>query len=87
MSRFQQRHYLIGKRFSRLVVTARAKNYRPGHSRWLCLCDCGTEKVVRQASLISGNTRSCGCFHSEVSSERLRELYRQQKQRDVLHPE
>ena len=29
--------------------------------RWLCLCECGTETVVRHGNLRSGSIRSCGC--------------------------
>jgi hypothetical protein len=86
--RFSPRYKLIGKRFARLVVTKRAKDYRPGLRRWLCVCDCGTEKVVTQASLISGNTKSCGCLHTEISRKRMRTFWKAyQKQRDVLYPE
>ena len=69
MARFQQQYNLVGKRFTRLLVTGRAENYRPGHSQWLCVCDCGTEKIVRQAALVSGNTRSCGCLRKEIRSQ------------------
>jgi hypothetical protein len=31
-----------------------------------CRCDCGTEVVVNFRSLITGNTKSCGCYHREV---------------------
>jgi len=30
-------------------------------SMWVCLCDCGAEKVVSIDSLVSGSTQSCGC--------------------------
>jgi hypothetical protein len=84
---FQRRYNLIGERFGRLSVTKRAGDRYPGHGQWICVCDCGTEKVVAQASLVSGNTQSCGCLHREISSERVRELNRQKKLREVLHPE
>ena len=84
---FQRRYNLVGERFGRLVVTERAGDRYPGHGQWLCVCDCGTEKAVAQASLISGNTQSCGCLHREISRELVRERNRQKKLRDVLHPE
>lgn len=31
-------------------------------SKWLCMCDCGSEKVVDKYSLTGGNTKSCGCL-------------------------
>lgn len=57
---------LIGQRFGRLVVIRETEPYysRTGNNkyrRWLCLCDCGNEKSIIQSSLITGNTKSCGC--------------------------
>ena len=31
-------------------------------SRRLCRCACGTEKIVRKPSLVSGRSKSCGCL-------------------------
>jgi len=36
-------------------------------ARWLCRCDCGTEKVVTGKDLVSGNTKSCGCAKQGVN--------------------
>lgn len=33
---------------------------------WKCKCDCGNEAVVRSSSLLSGDTKSCGCLRSEI---------------------
>ncbi|MGG0718677.1 hypothetical protein ABE096_13930 [Robertmurraya massiliosenegalensis] len=60
---------LTGNRFGRLLVIKRVENIDKG-SRWLCKCDCGNEKVIRRTHLMSGNTKSCGCFSKEISSER-----------------
>ena len=35
----------------------------------LCLCDCGNITVVRQPNLISGVTKSCGCWKKEQNSK------------------
>lgn len=55
---------LIGKRYGRLLVIEKADSLN-GHTRWLCKCDCGKECVVHKSSLLSGNTRSCGCYKTE----------------------
>ena len=34
-------------------------------SRWLCICDCGKEKVVDKYCLTGGKTKSCGCLLKE----------------------
>ena len=39
-----------------------------GEITWNCLCDCGTERVVRGAYLRNGTSTSCGCFRREFSS-------------------
>ena len=52
---------LTGQRFGRLVVIQRADNDKYGKARWLCLCDCGNQKVILGGSLRKGSTKSCGC--------------------------
>ena len=48
-------------RFGKLVVLNFYKriNYR---SYYVCMCDCGELATVREDSLLSGNSRSCGCM-------------------------
>lgn len=36
---------------------------------WKCGCECGEEKVVSSALLLSGTTRSCGCLRRENSKK------------------
>jgi hypothetical protein len=64
---------LVGQRFGRLVVKSRSKNSTAGKTRWSCLCDCGTQKIVIGGDLKSGRTLSCGCFKRE-NSKRLESL-------------
>ena len=62
---------VLGKRFGRLVVRKLAGHkVFPTSSQELyeCICDCGKTLVTMKASLLSGNTQSCGCLHSEVCS-------------------
>lgn len=60
---------LAGQRFGRLVAIEHAgrvvnKNgFRT--TLWRCKCDCGKESIVRYPLLVSGNTRSCGCWERE----------------------
>lgn len=58
---------LTGQRFAMLVVSefAGAVVTTRSFRRWLCRCDCGSEVVVRAQSLLSGNTKSCGCQHAQ----------------------
>lgn len=55
---------LTGQRFERWTVLSRV----PG-SKWLCRCDCGTEKIVQQSTLKSGRSKSCGCYKREHDSD------------------
>lgn len=60
-----RRPNLIGKRFGHLVVErwdGFVKDTKQGHSTWLCKCDCGQSKVIREANLIKGHSESCGCM-------------------------
>jgi hypothetical protein len=63
---------MMGKKFGRLIVVARAPNARNRQAEWYCKCDCGTEDVrMNGSSLRSGHTISCGCVHSEVCAKML----------------
>lgn len=57
---------LVGKRFGRLVV----KNYSGvnivNEHFWNCECDCGTKAPIRERSILTGNTKSCGCYRREL---------------------
>ena len=61
---------LTGQRFGRLVAV-KLTDLRSGkdpHRIWECQCDCGNQTYVQTTSLTSGNTKSCGCLHSEIVS-------------------
>lgn len=57
---------LSSKRFGKLTVMEDSGDRRKksGGVIWRCKCDCGQEKLVRQDSLVSGRTTSCGCVKS-----------------------
>lgn len=57
---------LTGVRFGRLECLKVVG--REASSRcvvWLCRCDCGAMVAVRSTSLLTGNTKSCGCLQRE----------------------
>lgn len=69
---------LIGQSFGRLTVVERAEN-KGEKTYWKCLCDCGTECIVRGSHLINGDTKSCGCYSREIHSKhkmRTTKIYR-----------
>ena len=61
---------LIGEKFGRLTVSefAGIRTSPSGTKRkmWKCLCDCGAEKVVSEANLKNGSTKSCGCWKTSL---------------------
>lgn len=60
---------LAGKKFGRWEVIRRVIHDRdPGHRHWLCVCSCEdtTTKVVKESSLTSGRSVSCGCYRIEM---------------------
>lgn len=57
-------------RYGYLTVIERDFPHKTGKSRWKCLCDCGNVKTISQSSLVSGNTRSCGCLNKQTPRNR-----------------
>lgn len=57
---------LTGQRFGRLLVIERALNSKKGNTRWHCLCDCGSKRIVGAYPLRSGRSKSCGCKKSTI---------------------
>ena len=55
---------LTGRRFVRLSVLG-YRGKRATEHRWLCRCECGSEKEVSATALRSGGTQSCGCLRAE----------------------
>lgn len=61
---------LTKQRFGRLTVLGRVWRLNTDDKFWLCRCDCGNLKIIRNNNLISGRTKSCGCLNKEVASKR-----------------
>jgi len=77
---------LIGRRFSKLTVVAPADPV--GYNkRWVCRCDCGTEKIIYQNSLCQGATKSCGCYNKEASRKRMSRGWAQVFTKEFLQKE
>lgn len=63
---------LTGQRFGRWTVISRAQSTPAGGARWLCRCECGTDRIISSGCLRNGHTKSCGCLNSEITSARNR---------------
>lgn len=55
---------LTGQKFGKLTVIERAEN-QGKYTCWLCKCECGTLITVRSTNLLTGNTKSCGCYKKD----------------------
>lgn len=66
---------LVGRRFGRLTVICFDRVDANQQARWLCRCDCGTEKSIIGANLSFGTSKSCGCLQKEILSDlRIKEI-------------
>jgi 5-methylcytosine-specific restriction endonuclease McrA len=63
-----------GQKINRLTTIS----YKNG--KWFCLCECGNHIEVTTDRLNSGNTKSCGCLKSEISSENSTKLIERRRQ-------
>lgn len=68
--------YLInlenGQCFGRLTVIERVYNTNKKGIYYKCKCDCGNEINVLHSSLLSGKTKSCGCYQKEQTGKKNR---------------
>lgn len=69
----KKREVKIGEVFNRWTVIGYAPNITSSSgktsSRALkCRCECGTERVMRLGDVVSGHSKSCGCYKSETTS-------------------
>jgi len=86
---------IAGQVYGRLTALYRVgtKMYPSGGrlSIWRCKCECGNEVELPLCALKTGNTKSCGCLHTErikmlnyrhgKSHSRLNEVWKQMKRR------
>lgn len=64
---------IAGMRFSRLVALRPVQSTNR-NAKWECVCDCGNVTVVNSLKLRSGNTKSCGCWQSEIAAKRFKKM-------------
>lgn len=57
---------ITGQRYGKLTATKRVASEK-GRTRWLCLCECGNEKIVTTEALKRGKVKSCGCIRKEFN--------------------
>lgn len=55
-----------GRRFGYWTVIDKREVDSTRHYKWLCRCDCGTERSVKLSDLVDGHSKSCGCATYEL---------------------
>jgi len=58
-------------KFGSLTIVEFYEKDRKSHYFWRCVCDCGKWKIIREDSLTSGKTISCGCSRKQREEVRL----------------
>lgn len=56
---------ITGQRFGNLVAIKKVEK-KKNRTFWLFKCDCGNEKEINKSSVLSGRSKSCGCFHKKM---------------------
>lgn len=59
---------LTGHRFERITVLSFCE-IRNHAVYWNCICDCGAKTIVKGSNLLSGRTKSCGCYQKDAAKE------------------
>lgn len=62
-------HDLTGQEFGLLTALYPTEQRKYRKVVWHCKCKCGNEIDVPSNSLVTGNTKSCGCSHSIQASK------------------
>lgn len=74
-------HYFknrAGEKYGRLTALEYLYTNKRRKAVWLCKCDCGNIVQVSSEKLSTGNTKSCGCLHSDKSKEKIKILIKKQ---------
>lgn len=61
---------LTGCRFGKWLALFYLGADKRRQSLWLCVCDCGQEKIVRMWYLVQGRSQSCGCSTAQFLREK-----------------
>lgn len=69
MKGYRIRIDLSGKVFGRLVVKHPMPKIKNQHLHWLCVCECGKQKIIDGGSLRYGLSNSCGCLQKQIVSK------------------
>lgn len=65
---------IVGSKINMLEVKGFYRNTEKGRVKvyYNCICECGNEVDIQRNKLITGHTRSCGCFRKKEISKRFK---------------
>lgn len=75
---------LVGKQFGRLIVIEPSGSDKHGNSLWKCKCDCGNISITSSHNLLSGQTKSCGCFMRDKTRETSLKLWQDEEHKQKM---
>ena len=55
---------IAGRKYNRLKILS-LDRVEKSSRYWVCLCDCGNVKTIREDKIVSAATKSCGCLQKE----------------------
>lgn len=59
-----------GNKFNFLTIISFSGRGKGGHLLYNCKCDCGIDVVVAKSKLLTGHTKSCGCWNRRSTTIR-----------------
>lgn len=68
-----------GDVFGRLTATDNVTKNKYHQRMRHCVCSCGNERTVREHTLLSGESQSCGCLRRDIGIARLVEARKAKK--------
>lgn len=63
--------YRVGQRFNHWVLLRKLPAVNRNR-KWLCMCDCGGQKVLDLGNVVSGKSRQCASCAAKRRQERER---------------
>jgi len=73
---------ITNRRYGSWTAISKGDRLDDSHWKWLCRCDCGTERQVDRSALSKGLSKSCGCqwqpriTHGNARRDKHTRLYR-----------
>ncbi len=58
---------ITNQKFGRLTAASFSHTNKFNKAVWLCVCDCGGEKLATYDNLLKGDTKSCGCNRHPIT--------------------